>query len=80
LFPYASDSAEYIFLDTTSDIYPYFGVGAYNRAVQKVLASGHYGVLAQDDGFILLKRGLSPPSETTLNMLFAAHAAHGPGK
>jgi uncharacterized membrane protein len=62
LFPYASDSAEYIFLDTTGDIYPYNDSGAYERAIRVVLSSGQYGVLAWDDGLLLLKRGLPPPT------------------
>jgi uncharacterized membrane protein len=73
LFPYGKDSAEYIFLDTTSDIYPYFGVSAYDHAVQTVLASGRYGILAQSDGFLLLERGLPPPPNTSLNTIFAVH-------
>jgi uncharacterized membrane protein len=62
LFPYVSDEAEYIFLDTTSDIYPYMTIDAYKRAVQAVLCHGQYGIVQQQDGLILLKRGLTPPS------------------
>ena len=59
LFPYGDDSADYIFLDSTSDIYPYSLSLDYTTAVQKVLHSGHYGVVATQDGYLLLKRGLT---------------------
>jgi hypothetical protein len=76
LFPYASDSAEYIFLDITSDTYPYLGTEMYEHAVHAVIASGHYGILAQDDGFLLLKRGLPPPPDIALDMIFATHSPY----
>ncbi|HZR40748.1 MAG TPA: DUF2079 domain-containing protein [Ktedonobacteraceae bacterium] len=60
LFPYASESADYIFLDINGDIYPYPNVSQYMSDVQKVMASGNYGVLAAQDGYVLLKRGLPP--------------------
>jgi uncharacterized membrane protein len=62
LFPYVSDKSEYIFLDTTSDIYPYVTLQEYQQAVQAVLSSGQYGIVRQEDGLLLLKRGLPPPS------------------
>jgi uncharacterized membrane protein len=71
LFPYASNSAEYIFLDVTGDIYPYYDSSVYERAVYAVLSSGYYGILAWDDGYLLLKRGLSPPTTATLDTIFA---------
>ena len=61
LFPYATDVADYIFLDVTGDIYPYFGSLDYIREVKKVLLSGNYGIMAAQDGYLLLKRGLPPP-------------------
>jgi len=60
LFPYADDRADYIFLDVTGDIYPFFS-HQYVTEVKKVLLSGHYGILAAQDGYMLLKRGLPPP-------------------
>lgn len=60
LFPYADDQADYIFLDVTSDTYPYLG-SDYRTVVRKLLLQGHYGILAADDGYLLLKRGLPPP-------------------
>ncbi|GLV56946.1 hypothetical protein KDH_37850 [Dictyobacter sp. S3.2.2.5] len=72
MFPYAADPkylngrpadrlAEYVLLDVTGDIYPYFEAQQYTSEVKTVLASGNYGVLAAQDGYLLLKRGLSAP-------------------
>jgi hypothetical protein len=61
LFPYGDDQAEYILLDVTGDIYPYGNVRAYDGEVKKVLLSGHYGIVAVENGYLLLKRGLPPP-------------------
>jgi uncharacterized membrane protein len=80
LFPYADTTAEYVLLDVTGDIYPFFhsvpytgepaqgqydagyqGYGDYISEVKRVLASGQYGVVAVQDGYLLLKRGLTPP-------------------
>jgi len=57
LFPYADNQADYIFLDVTGDIYPFFSHD-YVTEVKKVLLSGNYGILAAQDGYLLLKRGL----------------------
>jgi len=62
LFPYGDDTAEYILLDVTGDVYPFFGPTKYLDEVQHVMASGHYGILAAQEGYVLLKRGL-PPSK-----------------
>ncbi len=64
MFPYGVDHAEsdYIFLDITGDVYPYFGSTNYIREVKTVLRSGHYGVVAAEDGYLLLKRGLPAPA------------------
>ena len=61
LFPYADDYADYVFLDVTSDIYPFYSHD-YIAAVKRVLLSGDYGILAAQDGYLLLKRGLPAPS------------------
>lgn len=60
LFPYADDRADYIFLDVTGYTYPYLSY-PYNVEVKKLLLSGKYGVVAAQDGYLLLKRGLTPP-------------------
>jgi uncharacterized membrane protein len=67
LFPYGDGVttpvyADYIFLDVTSDPYPFFGTNAYNSEVEKVLQSGVYGIVEQRDGYMLLKRGLPAPN------------------
>lgn len=66
LFPYADDLADYIFLDVTSDPYPY-NAAQYMREVQRVLLSGQYGILSAQDGYLLLKRGLSGPGLSPLS-------------
>ncbi|MFL5627195.1 MAG: DUF2079 domain-containing protein [Ktedonobacteraceae bacterium] len=60
LFPYADDHADYIFLDVTGNTYPLLPF-PYIREVKKVLLSGNYGIVAAQDGYLLLKRGLPPP-------------------
>jgi uncharacterized membrane protein len=60
LFPYGDDIAEYIFLDITGDTYPY-QFSKYTSEVKRVLLSGNYGIVAAQDGYLLLKRGLSSP-------------------
>ncbi|GCF07868.1 DUF2079 domain-containing protein [Dictyobacter arantiisoli] len=69
MFPYADGQnsqkegqAEYILLDVTGDIYPYFESQLYTHEVKKVLASGQYGIVAAQDGYLLLKRGLAAPA------------------
>jgi uncharacterized membrane protein len=61
LFPYQDDSADYIFLDTTNFYYPFQSTIAYNTEVKRVLLSGNYGVVAAQDAYMLLKRGLPSP-------------------
>jgi uncharacterized membrane protein len=64
MFPYGVDHAEsdYIFLDVTGDVYPYFGSTNYIREVKTILRGGQYGVVAAQDGYLLLKRGLPAPT------------------
>ncbi len=61
LFPYGDEQADYVFLDVSSDIYPYFASSTYEYEVKRILMSGKYGVVAAQDGYLLLKRGLPPP-------------------
>jgi len=61
LFPYQDESADYIFLDITSATYPY-SINPYTTEVKKILLSGNYGVVAAQDGYLLLKKGLSAPT------------------
>ncbi len=66
LFPYADDTADYIFLDITGDTYPFYPP-SYTIEVKKVLLSGHYGVVVAQDGYLLLKRGLPPPGVSSFS-------------
>lgn len=67
MFPYATGlyktnyQAQYIFLDVTSDIYPYIDTTSYVHDVKALLMNGSYGVVASQDGYLLLKRGLPAP-------------------
>ena len=66
-FPYGdgittpSIAADYIFLDVTTDIYPFFAYPTYTLEVKKLLFGGSYGVVAAQDGYLLLKRGAPSP-------------------
>ena len=60
LFPYGDDRADYIFLDVTSYTYPYEPL-KYSSEVKRVLLSGNYGIVAAQDGYLLLKRGRPSP-------------------
>jgi uncharacterized membrane protein len=72
LFPYgdgmahnnavAPATADYIFLDVTGDIYPFYAYPTYTLEVKRILFSGNYGVVAAQDGYLLLKRGLPAPA------------------
>jgi hypothetical protein len=61
LFPYADTKADYVFLDVSSDIYPYVSTYDYIREAKGLLLTAHYGVEAAQDGYILLKKGLASP-------------------
>lgn len=56
LFPTVSD-ADYIWLDVTASPYP-LGISSAYRYVQDLLEVGGFGVLAAEDGYILLQRDL----------------------
>jgi uncharacterized membrane protein len=60
LFPYGDAVADYIYLDVTGVTYPY-NSPQFITEVKKVLLSGNYGVVAAQDGYLLLKHGLTPP-------------------
>ena len=60
-FPYGDTVADYIFLDTTSDITPFYGSNDYIKEAKNVLIGGKYGIVAARDGYLLLKRGLPAP-------------------
>jgi uncharacterized membrane protein len=66
LFPYQDESADYIFLDTTSVFYP-MQPFSYINQVKQVLLGGNYGLVAAQDGYLLLKRGLPAPRISPLS-------------
>jgi uncharacterized membrane protein len=66
LFPYGTNEAQYILLDIHGDVYPFADPETYLKEVKAVLATGEYGVVAAQDGYILLKRGLPPPAVSPL--------------
>ncbi|HLH62715.1 MAG TPA: DUF2079 domain-containing protein [Ktedonobacteraceae bacterium] len=60
MFPYQDNAADYIFLDVTNNTYPLYS-DQYNTDVNNILLGGNYGVVAAQDGYLLLKRGLPSP-------------------
>ncbi|MBA2681726.1 MAG: DUF2079 domain-containing protein, partial [Ktedonobacteraceae bacterium] len=61
LFPYQDTQVDYIFLDVTSEIYPFLSSIDYIREAKRVLLNGEYGILAARNGYLLLKKGLPSP-------------------
>ncbi|HEV2456943.1 MAG TPA: DUF2079 domain-containing protein [Ktedonobacterales bacterium] len=59
-YPYDAASADYIFLDVTAEIYPYFTPEPYFAGIRQLLASGTVHVVAARDGYLLLERGRGP--------------------
>ncbi len=57
-FPYGDTVADYIFLDTTSDITPFYGSNDYINEAKSVMLNGNYGIVVARDGYLLLKHGL----------------------
>jgi uncharacterized membrane protein len=78
LFPYGDTTADYIFLDVTNYTSPFdsspYNSPAYIAEVKKVLLSGNYGVVAAQDGYLLLKRGLPSPG---ISRYFASETGEG---
>jgi uncharacterized membrane protein len=67
MFPYEDTEADYVLLDVTGDIYPYSNSTEYVSQVKSVMLTGKYGVLAAQDGYLLLKRGLAGPKISPLS-------------
>jgi uncharacterized membrane protein len=61
MFPYGDEIADYVLLDTAGDVYPFYGTDDYVKEAKSVILGGHYGIVAAQDGYILLKRGLPSP-------------------
>ena len=74
LFPYADTTADYIFLDVTSDLYPFVNSLDYIHVVKTLLLDGTYGIVAAHDGYLLLKRGLTGPGVSSYSAVQAAEA------
>jgi uncharacterized membrane protein len=70
LFPYQDDSADYIFLDVTGNLYPQLdSPSGYADQVKALLASGHFHLLAAQDGYLLLQRAAAGTTgEVTTNL------------
>ena len=66
-FPYGDTVADYIFLDITSDITPFYGSNDYINEAKSVLLNGNYGIVAAHDGYLLLKHGLRAPGISALS-------------
>lgn len=66
MFPYMATQSDYVFLDVTGNMYPYFTQpDLYLQQITKVLSSGDYHVAAARDGYLLLKRGApASPADT----------------
>jgi uncharacterized membrane protein len=75
LFPYADDLADYVFLDVTSDPYPY-NASQYMHEVQRLLLSGKYGIASAQDGYLLLKRGFPGPEVSPLSPMAPSNGDH----
>ncbi len=74
LFPYADTTADYIFLDVTSDLYPFVNSLDYIRAVKTLLLDGSYGIVAAHSGYLLLKHGLVSPGVSSFSAVQPADA------
>lgn len=74
LYPYGVDWASYILLDVTSDTYPYTQF-SYDNAVKQLLLHGNYGLIAADNGYLLLKRGLPAPGPAATSPVLRGPAA-----
>jgi len=57
VFPRIED-AEYIFLDVTSIVFPMKTMQEFHDRVTTILEAGPFGILAAEDGYLLLQRGL----------------------
>jgi uncharacterized membrane protein len=68
-FPYAKDVADYIFVDVTGDIYPYYNAIDYAFDVKSLWADGQHQVVAAQDGYLLLKRIPSAPGSASASSI-----------
>lgn len=68
LFPYQAEKSDYVFLDVSSDIYPYFSSYFYLHEAKSLLLDGKFGIVAAQDGYLLLKRGLPSPGVSPFSL------------
>jgi uncharacterized membrane protein len=59
--PQPATVADYVFLDVSADIYPYYTTPEFVRDIKSLLVNKQYGIVAAQDGYLLLKHGLSAP-------------------
>jgi uncharacterized membrane protein len=64
LFPEKLDQADYIFLDVTSTVFPMTSYAQYQDKISAVLSSG-FGIVASEDGYLLLEKGKNGNSLST---------------
>jgi hypothetical protein len=69
LFPYDAANADYIFLDVTSDLYPFVNSVDYIRTAKELLLDGKHGIAAARDGYLLIQRGLASPGISPFSMV-----------
>ncbi|MBV9710892.1 MAG: DUF2079 domain-containing protein [Ktedonobacteraceae bacterium] len=71
----STGKADYVLLDLEGDVYPYYTSQEYINGVKTVLLNGDYGILAAQDGYLLLKRGLPQPGISPYSALPAAQVS-----
>lgn len=72
-FPDGTDTADYVLLDTLSNIYPEPDPLTYGDAVRAILHSGVFIQLARQDGYILLVRATAL-QHVAKNLAVSSHA------
>ena len=77
LFPAVND-AEYVLLDVTGSPSP-VGVAALHEQVEALLRSGSFGVVAAQDGFLVLEPGAQSGLEGAFRQRFLSFARAEPG-
>lgn len=61
LYPYMASASDYVFLDVTSNLYPYVPQPQhYFATVSALLDGGAFHVVAARDGYLLLQKGAAP--------------------
>jgi uncharacterized membrane protein len=59
-YPFGAESAQYVLLDLTGNIYPFNTAADYFASVRALLGSHTMHVVAARDGYLLLARGAGP--------------------